>query len=127
MNAFFRRPANYPSARVLCAGIILSIGLLPALHAQPVGIPSMGSASSDQLSPMLERTLGDAIMDRGRHDSTYISDPDINQYLTAMGQKLVSHSRNGAQPTQVFAVRRSEERRVGKECVSTCRSRGSRN
>src|SRR3546814_16301559 len=30
----------------------------------------------------------------------------------------------GAQPLDSY--RRSEERRVGKECVSTCRSRGSR-
>jgi len=85
--------------------MIMSIGLLPPVHAQPVGIPSMGAASSAELSPMLERTLGDALMERGRHDPDYISDPDVNQYLTRMGRKLVSYSPNGAQHIQVFAVR----------------------
>ena len=34
-------------------------------HAQPVGLPSMGAASSAELSPMLERSLGEAIMSQG--------------------------------------------------------------
>src|SRR3546814_11050233 len=36
-------------------------------------------------------------------------------------------ARRGLEPQETWQalVRRSEERRVGKECVSTCRSRGS--
>lgn len=105
MNVFIARPRKSLAAQLACVGLALSLSLLPGLHAQPVGIPSMGAAGSDQLSPLLERTLGDAIMERGRHDPTYISDPDVNQYLTSMGQKLVSYSPNGAQHIQVFAVR----------------------
>jgi predicted Zn-dependent protease len=66
----------------------------------------MGSASAVELSPSLERTLGDAIMEQGRRDITYISDPDVSQYLTAMGRKLVSQSPAGTpQQITVFAVR----------------------
>jgi predicted Zn-dependent protease len=61
-----------------------------------------------ELSPMLERTLGDAIMEEGRRDPTYINDPDVNQYLTDMGRKLVSHSPNGSQDIAVFGVRDPE-------------------
>ncbi len=70
-----------------------------------MGIPSMGAASSAELSPMLERTLGDAIMEQGRHDPNYINDPDLNQYLTAMGHKLVASAPGGPWRITVFGVR----------------------
>ncbi len=71
-----------------------------------MGIPSMGAASSAELSPELERTLGDAIMEQGRRDPTYIADPDVNQYLTDMGRKLASYaSSSNVQHISVFAVR----------------------
>lgn len=76
------------------------------MASQPVGIPSMGSASSVELSPALERTLGDAIMEQGRRDPTYIADPDVSQYLTDMGRRLVANAPGGAgQRITVFGVR----------------------
>ena len=82
--------------RALTQGLaaILSAQLLvvtPAL-SQPMGIPSMGPASGAELSPNLERTLGDAIMEQGRRDPQYVTEPIINQYLTELGQKLAKHS-----------------------------------
>src|SRR3546814_2280437 len=50
------------------------------------------------------------------------------------GQRVVDHLENGfgegphaghAFPLGILSCERSEERRVGKECVSTCRSRWS--
>src|SRR3546814_4520725 len=38
---------------------------------------------------------------------------------------FLSFIRNAAPPVPLHHLRRSEERRVGKECVSTCRSRWS--
>lgn len=78
--------------KVLVVALSFSLsGLTPSL-AQPIGIPSMGPASGTELSPSLERTLGDAIMEQGRRDSQYISEPIINQYLTQMGQNLARFS-----------------------------------
>ncbi|RTZ42307.1 M48 family peptidase [Candidimonas sp. SYP-B2681] len=66
----------------------------------------MGSASSAELSPALERTLGDAIMEQGRRDPTYIADPDVSQYLTDMGRSLVAQASGGSgQRITVFGVR----------------------
>ncbi|HUH60498.1 MAG TPA: M48 family metalloprotease, partial [Candidimonas sp.] len=94
--------------RAVCVSLSLAImatSITPAL-GQPVGLPSMGSASAVELSPSLERTLGDAIMEQGRRDITYIADPDVSQYLTAMGRKLVTQSPAGTpQRITVFAVR----------------------
>lgn len=92
----------------------LGVGLLglavlgtPAsfVNAQPVGIPSMGVASAAELSPGLERTLGDAIMEQGRRDPTYIADPDVLQYLTDMGRKLASQADTPVDRVNVFALR----------------------
>lgn len=76
------------------------------LAAQPVGLPSMGTASAADFSPQLERTLGNAIMEQGRRDPTYISDPDVNQYLTDIGQRLANHSTTAVgQPITVFSIK----------------------
>jgi len=84
---------------------ILAAGM-PHAWAQPMGLPSMGAVSSSELSPAVERTLGQAIMEQGRQDPTYIGDLDINQYLTALGRKLAAHAPQAlAQDITVFAVR----------------------
>lgn len=76
--------------------------------AQPVGLPSMGAASAAELSPALERELGEAIMAQGRRDPTYIDDSELTQYLTGMGRKLASHAPGGAPDISVFGVRDPE-------------------
>ncbi|HUH87173.1 MAG TPA: M48 family metalloprotease [Pusillimonas sp.] len=86
-------------------GGVLLAGCMGAAQAQPAGLPSMGSASAVELPPMLEQTLGDAIMEQGRRDPTYINDPDVSQYLAGLGRKLVAGSANPAQGIQVFAIR----------------------
>jgi len=105
--------------RVLCfrpcrlwrfaAGSVVAIaftgGTAAPVLAQPVGIPSMGVASAAELSPSVERTLGDAIMEQGRRDPSYINDPDVLQYLTDMGRKLASHANTAVERINVFALR----------------------
>lgn len=89
----------------LVMSLSISLGLPPA-WSQPAGIPSMGSASGAELSPNLERTLGDAIMEQGRRDPHYVAEPVITQYLTQLGQKLAKHSPVPLHyPIQVFGMR----------------------
>lgn len=82
-------------------GLILSPTML---YAQPVGIPQLGDVTALELSPRVERRLGEAIMMDGRRDPTYIDDPAINQYLTDMGAELASHG-TGLESVYVFAIR----------------------
>lgn len=96
---------HFANRLVSASLVLLMCGTVPA-RAQPVGLPSMGVASSAELSPEIERTLGDAIMEQGRRDATYIIDPDVNQYLTQLGRKLAANAPSGiGQPITVFAVR----------------------
>ncbi|MEI8399326.1 MAG: M48 family metalloprotease [Alcaligenaceae bacterium] len=86
--------------------LVLSLGWQSA-WAQPSSAPSLGAASSSDLSPALERRLGEAIMVEGRRDPDYIKDPDLSQYLNAMGKRLASHAPGGAPDIEVFGVRDS--------------------
>ncbi|MFY3317777.1 M48 family metalloprotease [Achromobacter ruhlandii] len=85
---------------------------MPALPAtawaQPVGLPSMGAASAADLSPALERSLGEAIMSQGRRDPTYVDDPELSQYLTTMGRKLAAFSPGAVPDVEMFGVRDPE-------------------
>src|SRR5690606_39178350 len=95
--------------RCLAGALCLSLAApwAPAV-AQPVGLPSMGAASSADLSPALERQLGEAIMAQGRRDPTYINDPELSQYLTTMGRKLAAYAPGGVPDVEMFGVRDPE-------------------
>ena len=90
----------------LCA-VSFSIACSP-LYAQPSAAPTMGSMSSAELSPALERKLGEAIMVQGRRDPDYIGDADMSQYLENMGRKLGAFAPGGAPQIDVFGVRSPE-------------------
>jgi predicted Zn-dependent protease len=88
---------------LLCAS--LACAPLSGARAQPVGLPTMGAASSADLSAYTERQLGEA---EGRRDPTYINDPELNQYLTTMGRKLASFSPGTVPEVELFGVRDPE-------------------
>src|SRR3546814_5601206 len=71
-------------------------------------------------SDLIERTgpLGSAISFRKRQ-AAFLQPPDHRN------ADAKHHSGDAARSCGWPCLRRSEERRVGKECVSTCRSRGS--
>lgn len=73
--------------------------------AQPVGLPSIGEASAADLSPAVERRLGEMIISQGRLDPTFINDPEISQYLNKMAQRLLRHAPAGQRDIEVFALR----------------------
>jgi len=88
---------------------LLICALVPAsfttASAQPVGLPSLGAASAADLSPAWERRLGESIIAQGRIDPTYVHDPDINQYLNNMGQRLVRYAPISSTAIDLFGVK----------------------
>src|SRR3546814_13627725 len=78
--------------------------------AQPRPVGSDAGLTCDQLGLRAE---ADAVQRAERHDE---------RASIAEAHRLARH---GAPATGLCVAARSEERRVGKECVSTCRSRGS--
>ena len=86
------------------------VGCMPAFVAapaiaQPSGLPNIGAASGNDLSPALEQALGDLIIAQGRRDPTFVHDAEINQYLNDMGHRLARYAANRVGPIDVFGVR----------------------
>jgi len=102
-DSFMTSPKSWPK-KCLVMALVLVFGW-QSVWAQPSAMPSLGPASAADLSPALERRLGEAIMEQGRRDPDYIKDSDLNQYLNAMGKKLVSFAPGGAPEIEVFGVR----------------------
>ena len=102
---FSSRLAEKLLTGVLITSLTLSPLWVKPLQAQPTGAPTLGPASAADLSPALERKLGEAIMEQGRRDPDYISDPDIDQYLNSMARKLAAYAPGGAPDIEAFGVR----------------------
>ena len=100
----FKQPLFKRSLVTLLICALVPVGFTTAL-AQPAGLPSLGAASSADLSPAWERRLGESIIAQGRVDPTYVHDPDINQYLNDMGQRLVRYAPVSATSIDLFGVK----------------------
>lgn len=90
-------------AAVVLAASVPTFVAAPAF-AQPMGLPSIGAASGSDLSPAMERALGDLIIAQGRRDPTFVHDAEINQYLNDMGRRLSRYAVNNAVHVDVFGV-----------------------
>ncbi|MDR1530482.1 MAG: M48 family metalloprotease [Burkholderiales bacterium] len=102
LNCFFR-----VFDRRLCFVALLSCALMstPCAYAQQnYQLPELGDASQEALSPFQERKLGEAIMRDLRAEGVYMNDPEINDYLDALGHKLVSATGDTWQEFEFFAV-----------------------
>jgi predicted Zn-dependent protease len=72
----------------------------------PAPLPELGDASSSALSPQLERKLGESVMrDIRFNEPAFVDDPEINEYLNALGYKLLSKVPGARLDFEFFAVR----------------------
>jgi predicted Zn-dependent protease len=73
-------------AALLCA---LPVAVAPAfVHAQ--NLPSLGDADREELSPLMERKLGEQIMRDIRRDRDYLDDAVVIEYLNNFGATLLA-------------------------------------
>jgi predicted Zn-dependent protease len=60
----------------------------PLSHAQ--NLPNLGDTDRQELSPQMERRLGEQIMRDIRHDRDYLDDPVVTEYLNDFGAALLA-------------------------------------
>jgi len=84
----FRRPL----LAALVSGLLI---VAPAGQAQQTELPTLGDASREDMSPVMEKRLGEEIMQSLRFERDYLDDPPIIEYLNSFGTKLVD-ARPGA-------------------------------
>jgi predicted Zn-dependent protease len=77
----------------------------PAPTQQAAPLPDLGDASMADLSPSMERRLGETVMRDIRRDPQYLDDPEVAEYLNRLGARLVAASPGARQDFEFFAIR----------------------
>jgi len=82
--------------------LALCAALVPA-HGQ--GLPDLGDVSDATLSEKQERTIGNRVMREVRVDPAFVDDPEIADYVKALGTRLLSAADNPGRSIEFFVVR----------------------
>lgn len=96
---------------LLSAGFALAAPTTPVLpsFSDPNNLPTLGDSARADLSPTLERKLGEEIMNDIRRDPDYLDDDAILEYLNNFGNMLVTYAPGARGENNVdfffFAVR----------------------
>ncbi|HEY6774776.1 MAG TPA: M48 family metalloprotease, partial [Oxalicibacterium sp.] len=64
--------------------------MLQALPSPAQGLPSLGDTEREELSPIMERKLGEQIMHQLRRDRDYMDDAPVQEYLSNLGATLLA-------------------------------------
>ncbi|NRR29221.1 M48 family metallopeptidase [Oxalobacteraceae bacterium] len=99
------RHASFAPGRRLAAALLLCAPLALAQNAPSASkipnLPTLGDTERQDLSPLLERKLGEEIMRDIRRDHDYLDDAPILEYLNSFGNALVA-ARPGARGETSF-------------------------
>lgn len=88
---------------------LLAASLVFPFHSAPVqagntNLPDLGDESMAVISPAQERKLGEDMMRQARRSLAFMDDPEINEYIQSLGQRLVSRSDNPKQDFRFFVI-----------------------
>jgi beta-barrel assembly-enhancing protease len=80
------------------------VALAPRAWAQSA-LPDLGGAGDAELSPQMERRLGESIIRDMRRDPQFIDDPEVSEYLGSVGARLTEVMTGARQDFEFFGVR----------------------
>lgn len=84
--------------------VIGALLLSPALLGQ--GLPELGDASGAQMSPILEKRIGEEAYRNIRfRDPSYLDDPEVTDYISRLGGKLLAAVPGRVEPFEFFLVK----------------------
>ena len=84
--------------------LLLLIFLAPVALAD--GLPDLGEPSQADLTPAMEKHIGEqAMQDIRLHDPTYLDDPEITGYVNWLGSRLVAQSSDAGQTFEFFVLK----------------------
>ena len=86
--------------------LLIAVTLWVAPRAWAQALPDLGDPSGGALSPQMERRIGETIARDIRYrDPSYLDDPEVNEYLSELGQRLVAASPGARLDFEFFAIR----------------------
>ncbi len=97
--------ARYHSVVRCFYWLFLVVAFVLSSAAWPQNLPDLGESAQAELTPQMERQIGDSIMREIRSDPDYIDDPEISEYVQNVGFRLVSASPDAHQDFEFFVVR----------------------
>lgn len=98
MSADYKKLARSILVLLLCAAQINAFG------QEKILLPNIGDPSGTVITPVEEKELGDAFF-RSLHSQLDINqDPEIQQYIQSLGEKLAANSDAPGQPFHFFVV-----------------------
>jgi len=69
------------------------------------GLPDLGEASQADLTPAMEKRIGESAMrDIRLHEFSYMDDPEITGYINRLGSRLVAQSSAAGQSFEFFVL-----------------------
>jgi predicted Zn-dependent protease len=80
---------------------LLAAGLSSALADD---LPELGDVSRTTITAQQERQLGETIMFQIRATSQYLDDPEVTDYINALGYRLVANAPNVEQQFEFFVL-----------------------
>ncbi len=87
--------------------LVFLLGLLAPL-ALAEGLPDLGEVAQADFSPLMEKRVGEQIMQDVRlREPSYLDDPEIASYLNKLGRRLASNSEEARQEFEFFALKDS--------------------
>ena len=80
--------------------------LWPVWHgnAADIALPEIGDSAGSLISPQQEYRIGQAFFWRLQQSVDLVEDPEVNSYLSRLGQRLVTHSDSPSLSFQFFMV-----------------------
>ncbi len=76
----------------------------PMANADTIQLPDIGDSAGAFLSPNQERRIGIEFLRRIRLDFKLIDDPEINEYIRSLGNRLAENSDNPSQSFTFFVI-----------------------
>ena len=89
---------------ILSIAALVSLTLTDGLAAQGFDLPEIGDPSGAALSPYKAKELGEAFFRSVRRTNRVIDDPEIQEYISALGKRLVEHSADSTRQFTFFMV-----------------------
>ena len=72
--------------------ILAALLCFSSVYIAAEGLPDIADSAAAALSPQQEKALGEEVMRQIRADPSYLDDPELDQYLDDLGQRLVVNS-----------------------------------
>jgi len=90
--------------KVRLTALFCAVSLAVSPAVAQVSLPDLGDASAGTISESQERTIGNRIMREVRIDPAYVDDPEIADYISALGARLLAAAESGTRRDLDFFV-----------------------